>query len=261
MNGVRFWGALVVAAVLGGLGGGLVGARLTGSDGKPETAPTKEEVREQGPEDQGADREGAERDGEDGEVQALRGRLASLERRISLLTAAMSRGEAVPEGEEGEAGQNPREADVADPVFEAAVLDIMDRERERAEGERETRRAELRAERTQRLSDGLAETLGLDPQQKEQVTGVISQHFDAFRELRADDNPDRPITPRQWRAKADELEQKLHQNLASVLTPKQMAAYRALDPDDQITTRFGGTRSRTEPRSANSATVGQERAR
>ena len=99
-----------------------------------------------------------------------------------------------------------READVADPVFEAAVLDIMDRERERADGERETRRAELRTERRQRISESLATNLGLDEPQKARVGELISAHFDSMRALRSDDNPERPVTPREWREKAAELD-------------------------------------------------------
>lgn len=247
MNTWQTLGAVTVAAILGGaVGGFVIGSR--GSE-EPARGPKLTTLREALDETDGEP--AADPDAAELEVEALRGRLASLERRVSLLTAAMARGEAPAEGEA--AGTSPREADVADPVFEAAVLDIMDRERERADGERETRRAELRTERRQRISDDLAGKLGLDDPQKARIGELITAHFDALRALRSDDNPERPVTPREWRERAAQLDQVLQQGLAEVLTPKQLAAYQALDPDDQIGGSFGRGRGggpRTDASSA-----------
>lgn len=243
MNTAQLAGALALAAVLGGAVSGFVVTRF-GHAEAPRAAKETKDSRRAPPQDPD---EEAEEEG-DSEVEALRGRLASLERRVSLLTAALARGqEAQADGEE-EAGTNPRSADVADPVFEAAVLDIVDRERERSDGEREARRAAQRTQRTARVSETLAGKLGLEEPQKVKVAELISAHFDALRALRSDDNPERPVTPREWREKAAAIEQELQENLKGVLSSQQLAAYQALDPDDQIGSGFGRPRGRGAPR-------------
>jgi len=241
MNTGQLVGALGLAAILGGAVGGFVVARM---------GPAEAQAKKEAPGARAARDGEAEADEEgDPEVEALRGRIASLDRRISLLTAAFARGQEAPAEGEEETGTNPRSADVADPVFEAAVLDIVDRERERADGERETRRAELRTQRTARVSESLAGTLGLDEQQKAKLAELITGHFDALRALRDDENPERPVTPREWREKAQQIEQQLQENLKGVLSSQQLAAYQALDPDDQIGGGFG-RRGRAAPRGA-----------
>ena len=138
MQAGQLVGALALAAILGGAVGGFVVTRL----GQGDQPAAKAESARRGPAE---DERGESEDEGDPEIEALRGRTASLERRISLLTAALARGQDAPQGDdaEGEA-EDPRSADVADPVFEAAVLDIVDRERERADGERDTRRCQDR---------------------------------------------------------------------------------------------------------------------
>jgi len=229
--------ALVLFAGLGGAVGGLSAAWFQKGRSSGEEAPAAEpDVEAEGtPEDQAK---------ADPELEALRGRVAALERRVSLLTAALARGQDVPAGDDADEGANLRETDVADPVFEAAVLDIMDRERERADGERDARRADLRTQRVQRVSDALTVSLGLDEAQKAKMAELITAHFDALRALRSDDNPERPVTPREWREKAAEIDKRLQDALAQALTPKQLAVYQALDPDDQI----GGGLGRGRPR-------------
>jgi hypothetical protein len=246
MNTGQLVGALALAAILGGGVGGFVANRMA----KADAPATKEHSRSYKDVPEDSD-EGAEDEG-DPEVEALRGRLASLERRVSLLTAALARGQAAPADGEADADKDPRNADVADPVFEAAVLDIVDRERERSDGERDAARAEQRAQRTARVSENLAGTLGLDEQQRVKVAEVITAHFDALRALRSDDNPERPVTPREWREKAAQIEQQLQENLKGVLSSQQLAAYQALEPDDQIGGGFGRSRPRA-PRAEASA--------
>lgn len=255
MSGWRLVASFALVALVAGAAGGAVAtwAGPHGAKAKAGGNPLPRAQAEGLGSDQG-ERTDAGEEEEEPEAEALRGRMAALERRVSLLTAALARGQQAP-GDDA-AGPSPREADVADPVFEAAVLDIMDRERERADGERETRRVELRTQRTARVSEGLATNLGLDQGQKQEVADLISSHFDAVRALRSDDNPERPVTPREWREKAAELERTLQARLAEVLSPAQMAAYQALDPEDQISTGFGRPRGRGGPPAQGSASPG-----
>ncbi len=167
-------------------------------------------------------------------------RIAALERRVSLLTAALARGDSeLVEGEANEEHGELDSVDVADPVFEAAVLDIMDREEERRDDERESRRNDLVAERGRQLSSRLAQTLGLSPAQQERIAKVVTDHFNSFRELRSDDAPNRPVTRRDWQERMEQINETAMGKLREVLTPAQFEQYEQLDPDDQISFGWG----------------------
>src|SRR6187402_3190479 len=108
----------VVVGTLAGLVGGIIGALVTlvvqpARVVQPEAAAAEEtdaSAEDGAPSDEGMAR-----------------RLESLERRLSLLTLAAARanGEAA-EAAPADGATPPSQADVADPVFEAAVLDILD---------------------------------------------------------------------------------------------------------------------------------------
>lgn len=170
-------------------------------------------------------------------------RIAALEHRVSLLTAALARGQSELVEDDSEDDSGVLDAvDVADPVFEAAVLDIMDREEERRDDERESRREDLVAERGRRLSSELTDSLGLSEAQQQRIAQVVADHFNGFRDLRSDDAPNRPITQRDWRERMEELNQKAASDLRGVLSPEQFEKYEQLAPEDQIF--FGWGRGR-----------------
>lgn len=243
MNAWGFAGALALAGLLGGGVGGWVVSHSPGRESRAAHA-----VERGRPVREASDDEAEESD----EVTALRDRITLLERRVSLLTLALTQREPSGDAEradEAAEASSPGAADVSDPVFEAAVLDIVDRQRERTEAERETRRTELQTQRTERITGSLAQNLGLDDQQKERVGKLVTEHFEALRVLRSDDSPSAPVTPREMREKTREIQKKLEDGLKDVLTSAQMTAYEALDPDDRIISDRSAGRSR--PRNQN----------
>ncbi len=162
-------------------------------------------------------------------------RLRKLEHRLSVMTRA------VAQRSNGEPGQDDDDdgrllpegaSDVADPVFEAAVLDIMDREVERKAEEQDTWRKELQVERSKRFASELGKQLTLATQEQEKIAQIITEHFESFRALR--DSPDRPVTRREWTEKSAELQAALEQRMKEALSPAQYQIYQELPPEDKI---------------------------
>lgn len=241
-------GALALVAVVGA-GAGAAGGYFAGSSRAPSVGG---EAAEKEPRTSG-------RDGKDDLSDEPRAasprmgssestRIAALERRVTLLTAALARGDASLAKEKDEDGTSLEDVDVADPVFEAAVLDILDRESERKDGERETRRANLVAQHGQRLSGELTEKLGLAAEQQAEIARVVSEHFEKLRNLRSEDAPERPVTRRDWQKRMEELNQAAQSELEKVLSPAQFEQYQKLDPEDQISFGWGRGREAAERR-------------
>src|SRR5690606_31778702 len=117
-------GALALVAAVGA-GAGALGGYFAGSSRAPSVGG---EAVEKGPRARG----GSEKDEPPGEPRVAmprsgsleNTRIAALERRVTLLTAALARGDASLAKEKDEGGTSLEDVDVADPVFEAAVLDI-----------------------------------------------------------------------------------------------------------------------------------------
>jgi hypothetical protein len=169
-----------------------------------------------------------------GEPSDASGRLSKLEHRLALMTRALSQRVGEPQDdEESQEGLLPQGAsDVADPVFEAAVLDIMDREQERKTEEQDSYRKELRVERSKRFAAGLSEQLKLSPEEQEKVSQVITDYFESFRQLR--DSPERPVTRREWGEKSAELKATLEKQLQESMSAAQFREYQDLPEEDKI---------------------------
>jgi uncharacterized Zn finger protein (UPF0148 family) len=162
--------------------------------------------------------------------------MAELERRVSLLTSAL----ALKDGGVALRNEDGTSTDVADPVFEAAVLDIMDRQEERKESEDTERRSVERKERSHRFASRLNASMGLDPseeldeEQKEKIAEVVTSYFDRVREIRQGDPSERPVTRAEWRERMGDVTKKSEEELLSVLSPEQRTKYEALDDDEKI---------------------------
>lgn len=234
------WLLVVASAVVGGA----VGSGVTLALRRPE-APKREAPASERRAPSVAEAEPADED------DALSQRLRSLERRVSLLTAALSKtGAAVPppDGQQGaNAGEGaPAEdpADVASPVFEAAVRDILDRVDDERRQERQERRGVFIEQGSHEISDRLGEKLGLSDDQRQKVAEIVKQTFESMGALRELPPEERPKTPAEWRERREAQRKKTDEALARVLTPAQMESYRALPEDDQISARRQWTRGR-----------------
>lgn len=234
------WFASAVPAGFGALVGCIVGAGFTwwiAPSGSPTPKPSAEKVSQTSQRSpKGATGPQTEQDDESDEITALALRLRSLDERVSLLTAALGRAQGTRTADANDDG--PAAADVADPVFEAAVRDILDRVDQERQDER-IQRSQQRAERgAQRAAERLSSTLGLTNHQQEQLQQVFHDHYDALRKLR--DSDDQPSTPGEWREKWRELRDQAEKELERVLDKSQLEKYRSLDESEF----FGGPRVR-----------------
>ncbi len=222
--------ALLLGSVGGGIAGGALVLTLSASDSEPRAKAERSGKEKPGPQLEVEEDEDEEVD------KPLAGRVKSLERRVSLLTLAAERGgTAFAKGDaDADGNEDLSMADVADPVFEAAVLDIFERERERKEEEREAWRAELRTKRSASFAGELGETLQIGAAEQERIAQVVSDYFQAMQELRGGSPEERPATRKEWRERMDALRQKADESLGEILDADQMKAYQALDDDEKI---------------------------
>jgi len=134
---------------------------------------------------------------------------------------------------------------VDDPVFEAAVRDILERVDEERDSEREVRSEERRREAAHGWTAEFAARAALREDQKAKVFSIVQEYLNALRDPR-DSGPDAgpAMTRREWRARSRELRDRAEQRLAEVLSRDQLDSYHALDEDQRI----GGVRRFLRPR-------------
>jgi hypothetical protein len=166
-------------------------------------------------------------------------RIARLERKVSLLERQrdMARLLGAAGGDDdgdGDAGANT----VDDPVFEMAVRDIVERvgdERAREESQRRLQRMERWS---QRWTDDIAVSLGLNDAQKTKVLAAVKEHFEATVRAREGAEGADAGSPRERRRTMREA---LDKRLAGVLTPTQMRELAAKRESGELP-GFGGAR-------------------
>lgn len=162
----------------------------------------------------------------EGQAELLR-RLEVVERRLSALSA---RGSPAPRSAATAepAPAEPAAAAVGDPVFEAAVLDVL----ERAEDERDSERSERRKERVRQQAEHWAQTLTerleLSPQQAARATEIRAQLQAELRDQSS--TIDGRFIPRaERRAARAALRERAEQQLKGALQPRQVASYEQLE--------------------------------
>jgi hypothetical protein len=232
------WQVLVSAIV-----GGAVGAAGTlALGGKPAPDAKREVAQEERHVAPAAPATAADKSAE----KDLRVRVRSLEQRVSLLTAALAKnGLEAPQGA-GQEGDAAEEADVASPVFEAAVRDILDRVDEEQREERQSRRGARVEEGARDISADLGTKLGLSPEQQRKLQEITKQHLATLAAMRDEAPENRPKTMEEWRARRDAQKKQTDDALRQLLTPEQMHAYEALPEDERIGTSRPWSRGRGE---------------
>jgi len=224
-----------LGALVGGVLGGLVTFWLVGSASpklEKERAAASAGAAEEAPAD-------------------IEDRLAALERSVGRLrggnavrslmaaqaaSAAASPGKPgadAPGGDEN-AGGDPV---IDNPVFEAAVRDVVDRIQEERESERELERAERRRQWSDQWTNDLATSLKLNETQKAKMREIADQFWERLREFRNSD-AGRP-SRQERRARMSALREETEGKMAQVLDPSQMSAYKELDDDMRLGARFG----------------------
>lgn len=158
-------------------------------------------------------------------------RLRSLEQKVSLLTAALAKG-GVGADREGE-----DTSDVASPVFEAAVRDLLDRIDEERREERQSRRGARMEEGARALSENLTRKLGLSKDQEQKLVEATKRHFAALMALGDESSETRPKTSAERRERREALRQQMDDELSRIFSGAQHAAYEELPDEERIGAR------------------------
>ena len=170
----------------------------------------------------------------------LDGRIAALERAVQALSLRDSMARATAKGPSDAGAEKQPSADVApivdNPVFEAAVRDVMERAEQERNVEREAQRAEWRKQASEDWANDLTGKLRLTDMQKAKDLAVASDYWDKLRDLRQGDAGAAP-TRQELRARMDELRAAAETELGKVLSPTQMNSYRELDQASRLGTR------------------------
>jgi hypothetical protein len=170
------------------------------------------------------------------DLDELRARLSSLDRRVSLLTFA--KGPALPKSHGAEPGTADAGAQaqrsVDDPVFEAAVRDVLDQVEYERQAERDARRAEWRDEWPKRWTTPLVERLGLSTAQVDGMQAIAREHMGAVRALRESEDQGKPLLRSEWRTRVQSLSDQADKKLSELLDAAQKSKYDALDEADKL---------------------------
>jgi hypothetical protein len=169
-------------------------------------------------------------------------RVARLERSIQALGLrdSMARAAARTNDAPSDAAARAPVADVApiidNPVFEAAVRDVLDRAEQERNVERESQRAEWRKQASEEWATGLTEKLRLTDVQKAKALAVATTFWEKLRDLRQGDaGPS--LNRQELRARMDELRSAAETELGQVLSASQMNSYRELDEASRLGSR------------------------
>jgi hypothetical protein len=114
------------------------------------------------------------------------------------------------------------------PVFEAAVLDIIERSDDARDAERAVVRDEVRRRRDKYWTDELTMRLGLTPAQTERLSAIQAQLTKDLDRVRSETADGRALRESR-RAARHAVRQRADEQLRGVFTRQQVAAYEALD--------------------------------
>jgi hypothetical protein len=171
----------------------------------------------------------------------LDGRVDALERSVRALALKESVARAMQAATPEAAGtEQPPPADVApivdNPVFEAAVRDVMDRAEQERNLERETQRAEWRKRAAEEWGNNLSQKLRLTDIQKAKVIEIANGFWEKLRDARQGADAGPPPTREQRRQQLDALRQGAEAELAKVLDHSQLTSYQELDEASRLGT-------------------------
>lgn len=171
-------------------------------------------------------------------ASSVEARVASLERSLRALTLKDRAERAAPPvgSVAAQAGDAPvaNVAPIVDnPVFEAAVRDVMDRAEQERSLERETQRAEWRKRTADEWGSKLGEKLRLTELQKTKATAIAQSFWDRLRELRQTDAGP-ALSREEWRERVATLRKTSEAELAKILDHSQLTSYGELDEADKL---------------------------
>lgn len=172
-------------------------------------------------------------------IEALEGAVRSLQRRDQAQLRAL----AASAPSSGPNSARPAEARslVDDPVFEAAVTDVMERVAEQQATERQAQREERQKQRVDHWATELSAKLALTPEQRASLLQIrTSMQEEMQRAFDADAGA--ALSREQRRARAREIQATAEARLGAALSGRQLAEYEKLDPELKLSRR--GSRMR-----------------
>lgn len=183
-----------------------------------------------------------------GDVDDLASRVELLEKQVSRLhqvrAPAPIQIPVAAAGEPSAEGAAPGKV-VDDPVFEAAVRDIVDRVQQERSADRLTHMEERRQQAVGQWADRFGQQLQLSEEQKAKVLAIAQDYVQKLRDLH--DSDAGPTTREEWRSQRNALRDQSEQSLSGVLTPSQMQSYKASEDlriDAAMRGGWGGGRGR-----------------
>jgi hypothetical protein len=222
---VKTSSASILAAIIGGIAGGLLVWLLTPSTRPPRqaTSPGYSDAENRG------------------DVEA---RIDELERQMSLLRRRAAAREALAAFIKAAQTQEDKDStgdtslktaiDPGNPRFEEAVRGVMDVLRQEEKLARETRRVLRREARARTLTQLLAEELRLTESQQQEVERIFADQYARYRELRraAREQGRDPLTPRQKKDRKERIKQQIESEterlLDEVLDKDQLELFRRI---------------------------------
>lgn len=215
---------IVIAGVAGGVIGGAVAWGVSGSKGAGPRAASS-----------------AVAEDVDQRIAAVERRMAQVERRSMLRPATPVGGTPTapnplpPTAAQGSTDQDAPK-DVDDPVFEAAVRDVVQRLEEERESERQVQREEQRQAAAQRWAAELTDKLGLRDDQKAKLLTLAREFYDHMRDaFRSDAGAGLGFEDRREKVRA--LRKQYDEKLGTVLDQAQLGEYQKLDDDLKLGAR------------------------
>ena len=162
----------------------------------------------------------------------------SSERFQRLSEQATRRARVLPALTTTEAPAPPAEDDeplrIDSPVFEAAVLDIVERAEDTRDEMRAAARDDKRRRRDEYWANELTQQLGLAPAQTERLLAIRAQLEKDLEQIRSEDADGRYVPRAERRAARTSARQGADEQLRAVFTRQQVAAYEALDKEFKL---------------------------
>jgi hypothetical protein len=167
-------------------------------------------------------------------VDALERSVRSLEQRIEPLLRAIAISASANSADD-KPRSNEAKSLIGDPVFEAAVLDVMERQQEARSTERDRRRKE----QVDQWATQLAERLGLTPAQRASVLEIRARAMTDIQSVFARDaGVQVPWDQRQARVEA--IRGEAEKKLSNMLDSRQLAEYEKVGPELGLSARLRG---------------------
>jgi hypothetical protein len=224
VNRVALVAVALGSAIVGGAVGGVAVSRIHPAPARPAAV------------DSSSTPDTDDLDELDRRLSAAEAALKKLDR--GLIAVAQSRA-----GEQAAPAGSARPSAADDPVFEAAVRDVLGRIESERRTEREARQQERRREDAERWASGLGERLRMTDAQKARVAELAREFYEKLGAVGRADGGAEPPTRDERRQQTQALRAQYDQRMGEVLDGRQMREYQALDQ----TERLGGNVGRRRP--------------